>query len=439
MTFADAPIDADSFGKLEANGLRLGLVDTADRDSFTAWLQADARGFHSGTVAERQVDEQFRTIGFRRTTGVWDDSALDSVTPVATVSSWTTPLTLPGETTVPAWAISSVTVAPTHQRRGIARGLIEAELRTAHSQGIPLAVLTVSEATIYSRFGFAPTVMAADLEIDTRRASWTGPTASGRVDFATLEQLGDVGRTVAERSRPSVPGEIELDDFLWGRLVGLLDDEKGESKKLRAVIYRDPAGVPQGYALYRLAESATDFSSHTAVVEHLCTVTDDAYAGLWRYLLELPLVSTVKASLRSVDEPLVWQVTDARAVRTTRQRDHLWARILDIPAALEARRYSAPGRIALDIADPLGFANGRFLMAIDAAGQATVLPLVGEVPDDAASLALTVNELGALYLGGVSARTLVRAGRITELQPGSADAADASFHSPVTPWLSSWF
>jgi hypothetical protein len=50
-----------------------------------------------------------------------------------------------------------------------------------------------------------------------------------------------------------------------------------------------------------------------------------------------------------------------------------------------------------------------------------------------------VNELSALYLGGVSARTLLRAGRITELRPGSADAVDRSFRSPVAPWLSIWF
>jgi hypothetical protein len=39
----------------------------------------------------------------------------------------------------------------------------------------------------------------------------------------------------------------------------------------------------------------------------------------------------------------------------------------------------------------------------------------------------------------VSAATLVRAGRVTELRPGSADALDGSFRSPVTPWLSIWF
>ncbi|GAA3888132.1 GNAT family N-acetyltransferase [Leifsonia kafniensis] len=444
MTFADAPIAADSFGKLNAGGLRLGLVDTSDRDAFAAWIQADSRGFHEGRVAEKQIDEQLQDVAYRRTTGVWDDSMTDAATPVATVSSWPTPLTLPGETSVSAWAISSVTVAPTHQRRGIARALLEAELRTAHSLGIPLAILTVSEATIYSRFGFAPTTMTADLEIDTRRASWTGPAASGRVQFISLEQLQSVGRGVAERARRGVPGEIELDDYLWGRLIGLLGDAKDEAKNLRAVIYHDAAGAPQGFALYRLASHATDFAAHTATVEHLCTVTDDAYAGLWRYLLELPLVTTVSAPLRSVDEPLIWQVTDSRAVRTTHRRDHLWARILDVTAALEARRYSAPGRIALDVTDRLGFAHGRVLIAVDATGTAQVSPLDGlehngEAPADAASLALTVNDLGALYLGGVSARTLVRAGRITELRPGSADAVDATFHSPATPWLSSWF
>jgi len=439
MSFADAPIDADSFARLDAGGLRLGLVDTSDRDAFAAWVQAEMRGFHAGALAEKYIDEQQQRIAYRRTTAVWDDSITDAATPVATVSSWPAPLTLPGDASVPGWAISSVTVAPTHQRRGIARALLEAELRTAHSLGIPLAILTVSEATIYSRFGFAPTTMTADLEIDTRRASWTGPTASGRVQFISLEQLNEVGRDVAERARRAVPGEIELDDYLWGRLVGLLGDEKGESKNLRAVIYHAAAGQPQGFAVYRLAGNPADFSSHTATVEHLRTATDDAYAGLWRYLLELPLVSTVSAHLRSVDEPLVWQVSDPRAVRIMRRRDHLWARILDVTAALEARRYAAPARIALDISDPLGFAHGRVLVSIDDSGTATVSPLVGETPADAASLALSVNELGALYLGGISARTLVRAGRITELRPGSADVVDAAFHSPGTPWLSSWF
>ena len=54
-------------------------------------------------------------------------------------------------------------------------------------------------------------------------------------------------------------------------------------------------------------------------------------------------------------------------------------------------------------------------------------------------MALRVNELSALYLGGVSAVTLARAGRLTELTPGSAAALDSSFRGTVKPWLSIWF
>jgi GNAT superfamily N-acetyltransferase len=145
---ATLPIDAESADRLAAKGLRLDLVDTADAAAFTAWLQAENRGFHMPRVAEKAIDEQFRLTGYRRTTGVWDATAADAATPVATVACWPTPLTVPGERSIPSWAISAVTVAPTHRRRGIARALLGAELRTAHRAGLPMAMLTVSEATI---------------------------------------------------------------------------------------------------------------------------------------------------------------------------------------------------------------------------------------------------------------------------------------------------
>ncbi|MEO8907466.1 MAG: GNAT family N-acetyltransferase, partial [Microbacteriaceae bacterium] len=332
---------------------------------------------------------------------------------------------------------------PTHRRHGIARALLEAELRTANSLGIPVANLTVSEATIYSRYGFAPSAMAADLTIDTRRARWSGPSASGRLHFVSLEQVRDECRGIYGLARLQHPGDVALDGALWEHLIGTIGDSKDAAKHLRAVRYDDASGEPQGFAIYRVTGGETDFTTHTVSIRYLCAVTDDAYAGLWRYLLELDLVTTVDAPLRAVDEPVLWQLTDVRAVRATRS-DHLWVRILDVKAALEARTYSAPGRIVLEIADPLGFANGRVLVTVDAHGAATVTPATvspatGDVSDADAALSLTIVDLGALYLGGTSAHTLVRAGRVTELRPGSADAFDASFRSASAPWLSTWF
>jgi Predicted acetyltransferase involved in intracellular survival and related acetyltransferases len=301
-------------------------------------------------------------------------------------------------------------------------------------------MLTVSEATIYGRYGFGPSAMAADLEIETRRARWTGPEASGRVHFVSPQQLQAECRAVYERARLRTPGEIELDDYLWGRFAGVFGDDEEQAKQLRALRYDDAEGTAQGFAIYRVSGGETDFTKHTVRIQQLLAATDDAYAGLWRHLLELDLVTTVSALLRSVDEPVRWQIADARAVRATHM-DHLWTRILNVPEALSARTYAAPGMLVFEVTDPLGFAAGLFAVSIDGAGAAQVTQFIGDdpLPADAAALALSVNELSSLYLGGVSAHTLARAGRVRELTPGAADAADASFRSAVTPWLSSWF
>jgi predicted acetyltransferase len=432
------PIDAESADRLASQGLSLDLVDTSDAAAFTAWLQAENRGFHAPRVAEKAIGEQLLHTGYRRTTGVWDATAADAATPVATVACWPTPLTVPGGRSVPSWAISNVTVAPTHRRRGIARQLIEAELRTANTLGIPIAILTVSEATIYSRYGFAPAATLTEVTIDTRRVTWSGPSASGRLHFVPMEQLKTDGRELLESVRLRAPGEIQLDEYLWQRLLGLVADDDDDAKHLRAVRYDDADGRPQGFAIYRVKDGE-NFSSHVLELKYLVAVTDDARAGIWRYLLEMDLVGTIKAPMQPVDDPLFWQISDVRGLSTTGSRDHLWARILDPKAALEGRGYAAAGRIVLDVSDPLGFADALLLVEIDENGSAVVSPLDGEAPDDAAALAITVNDLSALYLGGVSARTLVRAGRITELRPGSADAVDRSFRSLVAPWLSIWF
>ena len=426
--FLTAPADPTSVAALAASGLRYGLVDTSDRTAFGAWLDADTRGFHGGQTSAEMHDAVLDGMGYRRTTGVWDDG----IEPVATVNSWTGQLTVPGERVVDSWAISSVTVSPTHRRRGIARNLLEGELRTAASLGVPLAMLTVSESTIYSRFGFAVAAMAADWTIDTRRARWTGPTASGRVVFIRTAEFRAGIEAFYERERVTSPGQIDVWGLRWDQISGIRDEDTERVKKLRAVRYDDVDGVTQGFALYRVTGGDRDVTQHTLKLEYLLTATDDAYAGLWRFLLDQDLVSELTAHLRSVDEPVRWQIADFRAAKVA-PVDHLWLRILDVSATLTARTYSGDLDLVIAVEDSLDFAAGVFALSVTD-GTMTVVPT-----DAPADLSLTVNELSALYLGGVEATTLVAAGRIAELTPGSAAALDSSFRSPRTPWLSVWF
>jgi predicted acetyltransferase len=259
------------------------------------------------------------------------------------------------------------------------------------------------------------------------------------VQFITIDELLAQGPAILEACRLGSPGQIEPWPLLWKRIVGRIPGDKDAPKNVRVVRYDDVAGRAQGFAVYRMVESSASLFGYSLDVLFEASATDDAYAGLWRFLLEMDLTVEVTAKLRSIEEPFAWQIADYRAARKTVQRDHLWTRILDVKAALEARVFSAHGTIVLEITDPLAYAAGSYLVEIADDGTAAVQELRGEVPESAAHIALGVNDLGALYLGGVSAVTLTAAGRITEVRAGSASAVDASFRSPVTPWLSLWF
>ncbi len=254
------------------------------------------------------------------------------------------------------------------------------------------------------------------------------------MQFITRDQA-IASHDVYERSRLQNPGEIELKGHLWERLFGI--PGRSNPAELRVVRYDDTAGTPQGFVVYKLQDEHFAATLH---VEYLSAATDDAYAALWRYLLEHDLVDEIKAPLRSVDEPVRWQLTNSRAATQDDVHDHLWVRILDVKRALEARQYSAPGTYVLEIEDPLGFADGHYLLSVDGDGAGTVTKLPpGSEFDDNHRLAMSVAMLGAVYLGATSIATLVHAGRVIEKTAGAAVAAEATFRSATTPWLSSWF
>ena len=390
--YRTAPIDETSRARLAERGLRYGLVDTSDAAAFNPWLQADVRAFHGGVLTDEQLGWWRDGLGYRRTTGVWDDELL-----VATTNSWPGQLTVPGGRTVESWAISSVGVAPTHRRKGVARGLLEGELRTASAVGVPVAMLTVSEATLYSRYGFAIAAYRSDYTIDTRRATWVGPESSGRLSFITLEQWLERIGGLDERVRVGSPGAIQVWPLRWAQIAGTKDTDTSRVPRMRAVQFTDDSGEIRGLALYEVAGGDDDFTQHHLNVHYLSTETDEAYAALWRFLLEVDLVTEVRAWLRPVDEPVRWMVRDQRGIKQT-VTDHQWVRILDVKAALEARGYEQDGRLELEVSDELGFAAGRFILDV-VDGTATV------TPGGSGTTPVTVQELSAAYLGAVPPTT----------------------------------
>ena len=428
------PVDETAAAALAQQGLRMAVVDPADPAQGTAWLHADARGFHDPAHSEALLGELLASQRLQRSVGVYDDGIAEPEFPVATVGAWPAALTVPGGE-IDSWAISAVTVAPTHRRRGIARAMLESELRVAVAAGIPVAALTVTEATIYRRYGFGPATWSTDVEVDARRVGWDGGEAPGRVQLITREGAMAVAGTLLEEARRATPGDVQVVGHRFGRIFGAPSDPD-EQRKRRFARYDDADGTTRGLLVYRPTQQEGDFTNFSVDVLHLVTTSDDAYRALWRFVLSLDLVGTVRAYLRPVDEPLRWLVADPRRIRTTEVREHLWLRVLDPVAALGARTYAGAGRLTLRVADPLGHADGVFTIDADASGAATV---TAGGQEDGPLLEVPVDVLGSLWLGGASAVTLLAAGRLRERAPGDAALADRLLRPPVAPALTTWF
>jgi predicted acetyltransferase len=424
----EGPVDDASAARLAGDGLQLVRLADDDDRAFDGWQAAVTRGFlgDEPSDVQRETGRGFR--GHRRMIAVLDDSVPEPEVPVGTLASWVGELSVPGGV-VDSCAISSVTVAPTHRRRGIWRAMIEGELRTAAALGLPVASLTVSESTLYGRFGFAQAVAAASVEIDVKRAAWTGPAPSGRVDFISRERWREFAPELFERVRLTAPGEVDMPRGHWDRFAGTRADAE-KPGHTRAVQYTAASGEITGLALYSVEENHDDFTRSSVTIANLMAADPDAYAGLWRFFIEMDLIGTVRASELAVDEPLLWMISDRRAVILT-LRDHHYLRVLDTPTLLRARRYEGAGSVVLDVHDPLDLAGGRFRLSIGHDGIASVT-----ATEDDADVRLGVAELAAIFLGQVSAVTLAAAGRIDADDPVSL-ARLFGWHLPVR--LSYWY
>lgn len=430
----DVPVDPISRERLSAAGFDYRIVDMADPAQRRGFVRADARGFLDKEPDDETIRLMGETMAERRNIGVYPRGGGADALPVATVDSWVTPMTVPGAAGahVDMWAISAVTVSATHRRRGIARNLLEGELRAAAAAGAPIAGLTASEATIYGRYGFGPALPVSRFEIDARRSGGIGAPATSDVTVEYLEPdaLQAALDQVHERARLDRAGDVPGWPLRWRRMAGLAPGDD-RARAVRGVRAFDAEGVTRGVLAYTLDELAHEFGADLAI-RHLDAETPAALRALWAFAVNHDLIRTVHADLRPLDDPLPWLVANQRAVQNT-VHDHGWLRILDVPAALTARTYRTPLDLVLRVTDPLGLAAGSWRLRVGSDERAVV-----EATTDEPDVELGVDALSSLYLGGVSAVTLRAAGRIA----ASAEAAEAlqdAFGSAAAPALTIWY
>ncbi|MER5640392.1 GNAT family N-acetyltransferase [Kitasatospora sp. NPDC002227] len=394
----------------------------------SAWDRALMRGF----LRPQQPDAtEVRRLQFEP--GRWlaavDHTAGGAF--VGTYRSYDLELTLPGGATVPVDAITGVTVASTHRRRGLLTRMIHQDLAAARERGCVLAALSAAEYRIYGRFGFGPATRSAGLVIDLQESGGLRPglatPAGGRIDFATPEEIRKIGPELHERWRLTQPGALSRPVSWWPVHTGKAVDWK---EPLSAV-HRDADGVVTGLVVYQVDDKWNGMTPDcTLTVRDFLAVDRRTATALWQLLFSTDWVRRIDVEELGPDDPLPLLLANPRgATPHIGQYDNTWLRLLDLPAALGARTYAAPGRVVLAVTDPYGWTAGRWLLETAPDGTGRCTPT-----DQAPDLTLGVSELSTLYLAAEKAARLLAAELITEHTPGAAARLDHLLHTLLRAW-----
>jgi len=407
--------------------VELRPITAAELSAFTE-SEVAGFGYRPSTAqleAARNLTELDRTIA------VFDADRI-----VGTAGAFSFELTVPGPAFVPAAGVTAVTVQPTHRRRGLLSRMMRKQLDDVAERGEPLALLTASEGSIYGRFGYGIAIHYTVLELERVRTRLAAPVeVPGHMVLLDRESPAKVLPPVWDAMRRRVVGQLGRSPAYWGEVLrdgGFFDD----SGTRFIVIHERAPGDADGYAIYRIESKPAlpgQRPQRFLNVRELVTLDDTVRAALWQFLLGVDLIDTVSAFV-PVDEPLKWRLTDPRQARTARLGDHVWARVVDVPAALEARSYGDRGRLVVDVHDAFRPASGG-TFELDAGPDGAECRRVTADPD----LSLQATDLGSTYLGGVRFSALARAGRIAEHTPGALALADRLFDIDPLPWCDSDF
>ncbi|MFJ6387323.1 GNAT family N-acetyltransferase [Streptomyces sp. NPDC091972] len=396
------------------------------QDDWDEWYGSLIRAF-GGVPESAEERELWRELTeYERSIGVWDDGRC-----VGTAGAFSFRVTVPGGAAVPAAGVTMVGVAGTHRRRGLLTSMMRRQLDDVRSWGEPLAVLTASEPAIYGRFGYGVGTYHLNADIDTTRVRLSLPpgTDDVRLRYAAPADVLDACEAVYARLVPLRPGMVARIPG-WERL-GLLDPEsdRGGASPLQCVV-AERDGEVVGFARYRVkADWEPAGPKGTVVLSDLEALDPAVHGALWRFLFDLDLTSRIDARRRPVDEAWQYLVSDVRRCSLL-VRDSLHVRLVDVGAALEARTYQTQVDVVLDVEDTFcPWNSGRWRLSGDAKGASC------ERTTDPADLALSVRELGAAYLGGVSLAALAGAGLVREVRRGALAEAAVGFGSAVAPWL----
>ncbi|MFH1329732.1 MAG: GNAT family N-acetyltransferase [Actinomycetota bacterium] len=396
-------------------------------DEFGAWEQVIGAAF--GFDPRPEDSEAWKKRAeFDRYLGAFEGEEM-----VGTGGALTFAMTVPGGAAVPLGGVTAIATRPTHRRRGVLTAVLGRLLEDARERGEAISALWASESTIYGRLGFGVAIEGCELILDRAHAALAEP----RPPEGRLRQLSDAEArelipAAYSRATAGIPGTLTRGEADWHLYFHDPEHWRDGATAHRFVVYESGDEVA-GYVMYRQKENWEHGHARNEVrIGDLQAVDGEAYRALWGYCLGIDLVTTITAYGRPRRDPVTLLLAAPRRVQQVRS-DHVWMCLIDVAAALAARRYAVEGEVVLEVGD--GFTpgtGGRFLLRGGPDG-ADCAPT-----DREAEIRLTSADLASAYLGDSRLRDLAWLGRVQ----GSAAAVDRAqrlFEWPVAPWCTVQF
>ena len=278
-------------------------------------------------------------------------------------------VTLPGGAIVPTSGVTAVGVLPTHRRRGVLRSLMAPPARrrgrAGRAAGAADGVGGDDLRPVRLRRGLRVPVDRGgsgpgQLRVATGGARRRGPERTGAAaadagggDRAGAGVVRRVPPVVAGRGQPAgvvVAGRVRRGGDVEGRRAAVRGRGRGRRRAARRL--RDLPGDRRAGPDERRLE-----------VRELVAADPEVPRALWRFLLDVDLVTTIEADV-GVDDPLRWRLADFRALRVDRR-----ARL---PVGPGRRSGGRPGRPALRARGRAGRRGGRRRSGPTSAGRYAV-------------------------------------------------------------------
>ena len=411
------------------------LIRPISGHQYAAFRRVQQHAFNAGPASPAWYARGQRQFEAERSLAAFDHALPADEAIVGTTGVYSLQLSVPGAV-LPVAGVSAVSVLPSHRRRGVLRSLMVRQLTDIAARGDePAAALWASETPIYGRYGYGRAAASCYFRFERGDGALdaAAPADPGlRLRLAEPQAVEAELARVYEAVRPAQPGFFARSADWWARLLWDDPADRHGLSPLRVLLAEDGAGV-RGYAVYagqQRWDEATGLPDGRIVVREVLAADPAAGAALWHNLLTRDLVTTVTAGQRGGDDPLLYQLLDPRRARV-QASDGIWVRIIDLPAALSRRSYSAAVDVVLEVTDALLPGNaGRWRLRTGGPETGAACERTG----DPAELALDVRELGAAYLGGTRLGGLAGAGLVTELRPGAVRRLSAAMAWDPAPW-----